>query len=153
MNQAEMQIDTFQLKTLRQTKGWTQQHLADVSGISLRTIQRAESKGSVSTETLNSLCAVFELNREELQRPTQSEKDKIINKGFRVALISVALAQVLLIMMVWVFVGSINLLWLKTLLLSWVVIGFIYFVYLSTLTSHKLKDYQALKELNKKTRS
>jgi DNA-binding XRE family transcriptional regulator len=34
----EMQLDVQKLKKLRESKSWSQSHLAEVSGISLRTI-------------------------------------------------------------------------------------------------------------------
>lgn len=40
-----MQINNNTVKLLRTEKSWTQQHLADASGVSLRTIQRVESDG------------------------------------------------------------------------------------------------------------
>ncbi|MEZ9594247.1 helix-turn-helix domain-containing protein [Shewanella sp. 10N.261.52.F9] len=41
-----MEINPFAIRTLRQEKGWTQQHLADACAISLRTVQRVEKEGS-----------------------------------------------------------------------------------------------------------
>ncbi|MBT5185716.1 MAG: Pr2TM family membrane protein, partial [Kordiimonadaceae bacterium] len=48
------------IKTLRQEKGWSQEHLAQASGLSLRTIQRIERGHKASLESLNCLSAVFE---------------------------------------------------------------------------------------------
>ena len=47
-------------------KGWTQQQLADVTSLSLRTIQRIENQGVASNETVNALCAVFAVERSEI---------------------------------------------------------------------------------------
>lgn len=49
-----------QVKILREARGWTQQHLAEASGLSLRTVQRVEG-GQVapSPETLLALSGVF----------------------------------------------------------------------------------------------
>ena len=52
---------------LRLRKGWSQQQLAQVSGTSLRTIQRVEAGATASLETLKSLAAVFEVPLEDLQ--------------------------------------------------------------------------------------
>ena len=54
------------VKNERTSKGWTQQQLADVAGLSLRTIQRVESQGQGSMETCNALCAVLEIERRRL---------------------------------------------------------------------------------------
>jgi transcriptional regulator with XRE-family HTH domain len=48
------------LKAFREQAGWTQDHLAQISGISLRTIQRIESdEGGPSLQSLQALAAVF----------------------------------------------------------------------------------------------
>lgn len=54
------------VKELRLAKSWTQQHLADVCGVNLRTIQRIENKGSASLETIMALCVALEVQREKL---------------------------------------------------------------------------------------
>ncbi|WP_369936424.1 helix-turn-helix domain-containing protein [Xanthomonas tesorieronis] len=53
----------------RLKRGWSQQQLADISGISLRTIQRLEAGAKPSLETLRSLAAVFEVSIEDLGEP------------------------------------------------------------------------------------
>ncbi|MDO6427163.1 helix-turn-helix transcriptional regulator [Thalassotalea sp. 1_MG-2023] len=55
-----MDINAKKIKQLRTDRAWTQQHLADACGVSLRTIQRAERYGNSSKETLMALAAVFE---------------------------------------------------------------------------------------------
>ena len=50
------------IQKLRLKHGWSQQQLADASGLSVRTIQRIESGQPASTETLKSLAAVFEVD-------------------------------------------------------------------------------------------
>ena len=49
------------VQKLRLKKGWSQQQLADVSGLSARTIQRIEAGQAASAETLKSIAAVFEV--------------------------------------------------------------------------------------------
>ena len=53
-------------------KGWSQQQLADLSGLSARTIQRIEQGQSASTESLKSLAAVFEIDFSTLQEPNMN---------------------------------------------------------------------------------
>ncbi len=48
------------VQKLRLQHGWSQQQLADLSGLSVRTIQRIERGQTPSTESLKSLAAVFE---------------------------------------------------------------------------------------------
>lgn len=54
------------LKTLRQERQWSQEQLAQLSGLNVRTIQRFEKGESVGLETLKSLAAVFEITTDEL---------------------------------------------------------------------------------------
>lgn len=147
-----MNIATQKLKDQREDKGWTQQHLSDVSGLSLRTIQRAETVGRVSNETLNALSAVFEVERTYwgVDSLSKTEKQHIVKKGWRIALQSVILAQVIALLVVWFFVGSINGLWLKSLVATWLVLGFCFFVVRSTAYQHNLNSYQAFKTMRDK---
>lgn len=56
------------IQKLRLQRGWSQQQLADLSGLSVRTIQRLEKGQDASTESLKSLAAVFEIDFSQLQR-------------------------------------------------------------------------------------
>jgi transcriptional regulator with XRE-family HTH domain len=53
------------IQKLRLKHGWSQQQLADMSGISARTIQRIEAGQTPSMETLKSLAAVFDVPYQE----------------------------------------------------------------------------------------
>lgn len=55
------------IQKLRLQRGWSQQQLAELSGLSVRTIQRIEQGKGASTETLKSLAAVFEIDFSTLQ--------------------------------------------------------------------------------------
>jgi transcriptional regulator with XRE-family HTH domain len=48
------------VKRLRTKNGWSQDQLATLTGLSLRTIQRVEAGRAASMETINSLSSVFE---------------------------------------------------------------------------------------------
>lgn len=50
------------VQKLRLKHGWSQQQLAEASGLSVRTIQRIEAGDPASTESLKSLAAVFEVD-------------------------------------------------------------------------------------------
>lgn len=50
------------VRKLRLQKGWTQEHLAELTGLSVRSIQRIERGHKCSLETLTSLAAVFEVD-------------------------------------------------------------------------------------------
>jgi transcriptional regulator with XRE-family HTH domain len=59
---------------LRQAKHWTQEELAQVSGLSLRTIQRAESDGAVADSTIKSFAAVFEVDAADLHAQSAAQR-------------------------------------------------------------------------------
>ncbi len=61
-----MEVRAETVRRERQQRGWTQQHLADAAGCSLRTVQRIETHGVASNESVSALCAVFELERADL---------------------------------------------------------------------------------------
>lgn len=54
------------VKKLRTGKNWSQEQLAIMAGLSIRTIQRVESGQSASLETLKSLASVFEVDISKL---------------------------------------------------------------------------------------
>ncbi|MDO3383807.1 helix-turn-helix domain-containing protein [Gilvimarinus algae] len=66
-----MNLDGNLVRYQRQGRGWTQQQLADVAALSLRTVQRVENQGIGSHETVSSLCAVLTLEREQLLAPSR----------------------------------------------------------------------------------
>ncbi len=55
----QMTIDSAMIKKLREERSWSQEHLASVTGLSLRTIQRIESEGSASLESRMAIAAAF----------------------------------------------------------------------------------------------
>lgn len=60
------------IQKLRLKQGWSQQQLAEASGLSTRTIQRIEAGHPASVETLKSIAAVFEVDFASLS-PTPPE--------------------------------------------------------------------------------
>ena len=64
-----MDINAELIKTKRTSQSWTQQHLADACGISLRTIQRVERYGNASNETVMALASVFEIQQADIIVP------------------------------------------------------------------------------------
>jgi transcriptional regulator with XRE-family HTH domain len=63
----------MQVKTLRLHKSWSQEQLAQLSGLNVRTIQRIEKGESVGFETLKSLAAVFEIDVNDLKSQNNDE--------------------------------------------------------------------------------
>ena len=64
------------VRKLRDKKGWSQEHLAELCGLSVRTIQRVESGKKASLETLKSLSSVFEVDISKL-----TEEITVIDKS------------------------------------------------------------------------
>lgn len=52
------------VRKLRLQRGWTQEHLAELLGVNVRTIQRIERGARSSLETRSALAAVFEVDIE-----------------------------------------------------------------------------------------
>ena len=73
------------IQKLRLKRGWSQQQLADASGLSVRTIQRLERGQPPSTESLKCLAAVFEVDFATLSAGdnTMNEKDRQEAEAFR----------------------------------------------------------------------
>lgn len=63
------------VKKLREKNHWSQEQLATMAGLSLRTIQRVEAGNTASNETLKSLASVFEIDISQL-----TERVKVIDK-------------------------------------------------------------------------
>ncbi len=55
------------VQKLRLKRGWSQQQLAELSGLSVRTVQRIEGGQNATAESLKSLAAVFEVDFQELR--------------------------------------------------------------------------------------
>lgn len=58
----EQMINKELVKKLRSERSWSQDQLATISGLSIRTIQRVESEGSGSLESKRALAAAFDIN-------------------------------------------------------------------------------------------
>ena len=63
-----MDVNAQQIKSQRNSRGWTQQHLADVCNVSLRTIQRVERYGAASSDTVMGIASAFEIELVEILR-------------------------------------------------------------------------------------
>ncbi|MBU2970861.1 helix-turn-helix domain-containing protein [Pseudoalteromonas sp. C2R02] len=69
-------------KNLREKHCWSQEELASISGLSIRTIQRVEKTGSSSLETMKALASVFKVDPLSLsnQTPIQNITFSFISK-------------------------------------------------------------------------
>jgi transcriptional regulator with XRE-family HTH domain len=75
----DVMINSELLKSLRLKRSWSQEKLANASGLSLRTIQRAESTGTASLETRLVLSTVLGIKPDDLER--ESNNNQSPSKG------------------------------------------------------------------------
>ena len=68
------------MKSLRLEKCWSQEELAQLCDLNVRTIQRVEKGQRVGTETLKALAAVFEISTDELLKAIDSEKNALFKE-------------------------------------------------------------------------
>lgn len=68
-----MKIDPGRLRQLRETRAWSQEQLAEVAGLSVRTVQRAESGGAASPETRMALAAALGMEPADLHGGTDPQ--------------------------------------------------------------------------------
>jgi len=67
-------INLRDIKKLRLKRQWSQDQLAEMSGLSIRTIQRIEKGENAGLESLKSLAAVFEINIEDSDKKEEIEQ-------------------------------------------------------------------------------
>lgn len=88
----DMKIDSALIRSERRKRGWSQEHLAALAGLGVRTIQRLESSGVASSESAKSLAAVFEIPFTMLLVGQRAPRDT----RMRMAAVVAAIAAVLL---------------------------------------------------------
>lgn len=74
-----MFLNQHKIRNLRVQNTWTQQQLADLCNVSIRTIQRVERDGIASMETTMALAAAFNTPKKSLMVTIHPEKFKFIN--------------------------------------------------------------------------
>jgi DNA-binding XRE family transcriptional regulator len=79
----EQMIDRDLIKKFRNDRSWSQDHLASVSGLSLRTVQRIENEGVCSLESKKALAAAFEISASNLDINTTAIKALVANNRGR----------------------------------------------------------------------
>lgn len=68
----EMKVNSKIVRSLREERAWSQEHLAQVAGVSLRTIQRIEADGTASAETRMALASAFGVSLSALSLKDES---------------------------------------------------------------------------------
>jgi transcriptional regulator with XRE-family HTH domain len=61
-----MKVDSKRIREERVRRAWSQEHVAVISGLSLRTIQRIENTGGASNESIAALASVLAIPVEQL---------------------------------------------------------------------------------------
>lgn len=76
-------IKRISVKSLRLTRHWSQEQLAQLSNLNVRTIQRIEKGEGAGLETLKSLASVFEISVDDLkaviERDNQSRSEESLS--------------------------------------------------------------------------
>jgi len=67
-------INLRAIKKMRLERHWSQDQLAEMSGLSIRTIQRIENGENAGLESLKSLAAVFETNIADSDKKVEMEQ-------------------------------------------------------------------------------
>jgi len=76
-------MQTYRIRQLRLEKGWSQEQLATISGLSTRTVQRIENGEQASLETLTAIAAALGLQVSDLSQPTQPNNDNQNEQAIR----------------------------------------------------------------------
>lgn len=74
-----MKLDAERIRELRNEQGLSQETLAEAAGLSVRTIQRVESRGLASGETAMALAAVFKTRVDQLE-DTEVDRARLIRR-------------------------------------------------------------------------
>ena len=93
----DMNIDGQFVARLRNQRGWSQEQLAEISNLGIRTVQRVEGQGQCSLESRNSLASAFDLTGEELSEgPDKAAAKRMIGTMQLAVICACAICTVLL---------------------------------------------------------
>ena len=70
----EVKVDSDRIRSERDRRAWSQEHLASVAGLGLRTVHRIEKTGSASLESMRSLASAFSLQVADLRADSDKAK-------------------------------------------------------------------------------
>ena len=68
------QVVAYNLKVARVRRNWSQAFVSNLTGLSIRSISRAETGHSVSKSTLKRLCALYHIDISSLYEPVHEQK-------------------------------------------------------------------------------
>ena len=153
------------VQKLRLQRGWSQQQLAELSGLNVRTIQRIEKGQEPSVESLKSLAAVFNVEFSTLKEQgmdnviseTQSAEEILaFNQVRKLKGFYIHLAQYVLVIAVLTIVNALttpNRWWVQWVVMGWGVGVFFHWLQISerfSLFGSKWEKEQVEKRLGRK---
>lgn len=62
----DMKVDAKRIRDERTSRAWSQEHLAAITGLGLRTVQRIESSGGASHESIAAIASVLAVPVDQL---------------------------------------------------------------------------------------
>ena len=105
--EAQMKINGEAVRALREQKSWSQEHLANASGLSARTVQRVEMENVASAETRLALAAALDVPVTVLMSAPLSTDAPVQARGFepvvRKTLLGLGVAVAVVVALVVVF--------------------------------------------------
>jgi transcriptional regulator with XRE-family HTH domain len=95
----DMQIDSKRIRSEREKRAWSQEHLAKLTGLGLRTVQRIESTGLASYESVSAMAAVLEISVSELRvaRPAMPVAAPLNRKSWTRLIPAIAVAMAIIV--------------------------------------------------------
>ncbi len=153
------------VQKLRLQRGWSQQQLAELSGLNVRTIQRIEKGQEPSVESLKSLAAVFNVEFSTLKEQgmdnviseTQSAEEILaFNQVRKLKGFYIHLAQYVLVIAVLTVINALttpNRWWVQWVIMGWGVGVFFHWLQISerfSLFGSKWEKEQVEKRLGRK---
>jgi transcriptional regulator with XRE-family HTH domain len=100
----DMKLNAERIRTLREQRAWSQEHLASVAGLSARTLQRIEAGSAATQETCLALAAALDVTVDELTGAATVDvsRDRPANDALVTKLPSwMVMALLFVLMVVW----------------------------------------------------
>ncbi len=123
--------DTAKIKRWREERHWSQEHLADLAGIGLRTIQRIENGEPASNDSLKALAAAFNVDVSALSIDPEVEAQRIVReknaKGRAAVRLSlmIHLAGYMIGMVVFIAISMVEGAFIMKIPMIWWTVGFV----------------------------
>lgn len=75
----QVQLDGLKVRRWREERCWSQEHLAEVAGIGLRTVQRVENGDKASRESVMALAGAFDVDAMALVLDTKRDVEQAVD--------------------------------------------------------------------------